>query len=131
MLFKAGFDLHYWTAPSKIIWWFHLRIGRPSFLRPLIHVIYIHTTISTVISEFHHVKSFRSQNVNESWCICFIGEKELSLFGTFTPQASKEGLDTGCAIPILDNLSGSKWPSNILYMRMECLNIIKKTHHLV
>ena len=36
ILLKAWLDLHYWTAPSKIIRWFHLKISWPSFLsRPL------------------------------------------------------------------------------------------------
>ena len=52
---------------------------------------------------------------------------------TLSPNRVNEKLQgyTGCAIPILDNLKGSKWLSNVLYIQRQGLNIIKKTHHLI
>ena len=54
MLLKAGLDPNYQAEPSKIIWWFHLEIGRPSFLRPLSRVSiphFVKWTKTTFFSE--------------------------------------------------------------------------------
>ena len=61
-----------------------------------------------------------------------IAKSERACAPQFTTTVLKNKyLHTGCLNPILDNLTGWKWYSNVLYRRKQGIIIILRNHHLI